>query len=342
MAPTDSATRLSGDAPAAITPQGLADRRELALIAVERTQMPMVVSDPRQPDNPIVLANQAFIELTGYAPDEIVGRNCRFLQGPGSDRVEVAKMRAAIAEERDITVDLINYRKNGTSFWSEIYVSPVHDDDGQLLYYFASQRDLTSKKRAEALAESEARLLREVDHRTRNAMTLVQSIVRLTRGDDKASYARAVEARVGALTRSHTMLADAGWSSIPIARLIAAEAAGYDPAQIVANGPDTDVPANAVQPLGLLLHELLANAGSHGALSVGEGRIAIDWQLADDGKRIVIELHESGGPKPDPTPARGVGSEIIRTLAERQLNGTAEFHWHPAGLRSRLELGLAG
>jgi PAS domain S-box-containing protein len=83
----------------------LHDRRELALVAVERTRMPMVITDPRQPDNPIVLANQAFLDLTGYTADEVLGQNCRFLQGPDTAAEDVDSIRAA-------------YRISSSSMWS--------------------------------------------------------------------------------------------------------------------------------------------------------------------------------------------------------------------------------
>ena len=135
----NSAASFDGDAPAAADRAVLNDRRELALVAVERTRMPMVVSDPRQPDNPIVLANHAFLELTGYAPDEVIGRNCRFLQGPETEASAVDAIRSGLAENPDyISVELLNYRKDGSAFWNELVISPVRDDTGQVIYHFAS------------------------------------------------------------------------------------------------------------------------------------------------------------------------------------------------------------
>jgi PAS domain S-box-containing protein len=93
-------TNLHGDTPAVASPQGLADRKELASVAIERTRMPMVVTNPREEDNPIVLANKAFLDLTGYTAEEIIGRNCRFLQGAESSRTAIAEIRAALADER--------------------------------------------------------------------------------------------------------------------------------------------------------------------------------------------------------------------------------------------------
>ena len=108
--------------------------------------MPMLITDPRQPDNPIVFANAAFTKLTGYDRHEIVGRNCRFLQGPDTDRDEVARLRAAIEERTAIELELLNYRKDGTTFWNRLLVSPVFDDDGALTYFFASQFDVTLER----------------------------------------------------------------------------------------------------------------------------------------------------------------------------------------------------
>lgn len=117
--------------------------------AVEKTRMPMVVTDPRQLDNPIVFANTAFVELTGYELEEIVGRNCRFLQGPATSKATVARVREAIAERRDINIEILNYRKDGTSFWNELFVSPVFSPEGELLYFFGSQLDVTRRRIAE-------------------------------------------------------------------------------------------------------------------------------------------------------------------------------------------------
>jgi len=114
--------------------------------AVRATRMPMLITDPRKDDNPIVFANASFSKLTGFSNDEIVGRNCRFLQGPDTDRAAVDKIRQAIAEPRPIEIELINYRKDGSRFWNRLLVSPVFDDDGALTYFFASQFDVTLER----------------------------------------------------------------------------------------------------------------------------------------------------------------------------------------------------
>lgn len=114
--------------------------------AVRATRMPMIITDPRKPDNPIVFANAAFAKLTGYYRGDILGRNCRFLQGPDTDRSEVARLHAAIEARTPIELELLNYKKDGTHFWNRLLVSPVFNDDGELTYFFASQFDVTLER----------------------------------------------------------------------------------------------------------------------------------------------------------------------------------------------------
>lgn len=129
-----------------ITEDGLQDRGNIFFAAVEMTRMPMVVTDPRQPDNPIVFANGAFFDLTGYTDEEVIGRNCRFLQGPQSDRRTVEEVRNALKEERAVAVDILNYKKDGKPFWNALFIGPIFDQDGTLLYFFASQMDITERR----------------------------------------------------------------------------------------------------------------------------------------------------------------------------------------------------
>ena len=127
--------------------------------AVRATRMPMVVTNPRLPDNPIVFVNDSFCRLTGHAREEIIGRNCRFLQGPDTSREDVAAIRAAIAEERSIEVDIRNHRRDGTAFWNRLLLAPVHDEAGTLTYFFASQLDVTLERDRLAGLEAENAVL---------------------------------------------------------------------------------------------------------------------------------------------------------------------------------------
>ncbi|MBD1586323.1 PAS domain-containing protein [Pseudomonas sp. C2L12B] len=117
--------------------------------AVQNTRPPMVVTDPNQADNPIVFANPAFLRLTGYTQQQVLGRNCRFLQGPETDPATLSAVREAIAARREVAVELINYHKDGTTFWNALFISPVYDAAGALIYFFASQGDVSRRRDAE-------------------------------------------------------------------------------------------------------------------------------------------------------------------------------------------------
>jgi PAS domain S-box-containing protein len=122
---------------------------DIFFAAIESTRMPMLVTDPRHPDNPIVFANKAFIAMSGYTAVEIIGRNCRFLQGPDTDVHTIASIRNAIVSRTEITTEILNYRKDGSSFWNALYISPVYNKKKELVYYFASQLDVSRRRDAE-------------------------------------------------------------------------------------------------------------------------------------------------------------------------------------------------
>jgi PAS domain S-box-containing protein len=128
---------------------GFKDRGNIFFAAVEMTRMPMVVTDPRQPDDPIVFINRAFLDLTQYEEKDIIGRNCRLLQGPQTNPDTVAEIRAALAERRAVAVDILNYKADGTPFWNALYIGPIFDQNGELLYFFASQMDSTQRRASE-------------------------------------------------------------------------------------------------------------------------------------------------------------------------------------------------
>lgn len=127
----------------------LAHEEDLFFEAVTVTRMPMVVTDPYQADNPVVVVNQAFCDLTGYRAAEVLGRNCRFLQGPMTDRATVARLRLAVAERRVVSAEVINYRKDGSAFWNALFISPLVDRSGRLRYFFASRLDVSRRHDAE-------------------------------------------------------------------------------------------------------------------------------------------------------------------------------------------------
>ncbi len=117
--------------------------------AMRASRLPMIIADARAPDSPIVFANDAFLDLTGYSREEVIGRDCRFLQGPATDPLAVQRLHEALEGQHDTVIELLNYRNDGATFWNTIYLSPVRSGDGRVAYFFGAQVDVTEKKHAE-------------------------------------------------------------------------------------------------------------------------------------------------------------------------------------------------
>ncbi len=164
--------------------------RDALAAAVAAAPTGIVVSDPNQADCPIVYANPAFFRLTGYRPDEVIGRNCRFLQGPGTDPADVEAIRRAIAARRPLDIEITNYRRDGTRFVNELHISPVFGPDGALRHFLGIQHDVTARERlaranqrarraAERASTGKSDLLAFMSHEIRTPMTGVMGTVSL-------------------------------------------------------------------------------------------------------------------------------------------------------------------
>lgn len=123
----------------------------------------ITLSDPDQEDNPIVYANAAFELITGYDRDEIVGHNCRFLQGEDRDQAGIERIREAMREQQPVTVTLRNYRKDGTLFHNRFSIRPLFDRQGNLIYFLGIQYDVTNQVQAEEELQRLNALLKEAD-----------------------------------------------------------------------------------------------------------------------------------------------------------------------------------
>jgi two-component sensor histidine kinase len=210
------------------------------------------------------------------------------------------------------------------------------DKTGRVIRVSGVTVDITERKRAE---ERQNLLTREVDHRAKNALALAQSIVRLTRGENAKSYMQAVEGRIGALARVHTILSLSSWQGAEISKLVDEELAPYlmnD--QIVFSGSNLQLQPATAQTLAMALHELVTNSAKYGALSTLTGRLAIDWKVEADVLKILWE--ERDGPAVVEPASRGFGTRSVIASIESQLGGRAEFDWHPKGLICRLSVPL--
>ena len=122
---------------------------EILEIAAAATIEGFTVADAREPDIPLIFANEAFYRMTGYSEEEVIGRNCRFLQGEGTDPGSLWKIRESLSAKQKCMVELLNYTKAGKAFWNRLSVVPLVDDDGELTYIVGLQSDITETKEAE-------------------------------------------------------------------------------------------------------------------------------------------------------------------------------------------------
>lgn len=312
--------------------------------AMAQTRMAVCLVDPNGPDMPIIFANRAFRALTGYDESEIIGHNCRFLQGPETDPDAIARIRTALATEDVMVVEMINYRKDGSKFWNALHLGPVYNTEGELIYYFGSQWDVTDVHSARA-EEIQAKLLaRELSHRIKNLFSVISGIVSMTgRAAGAHELSAEINGRIHALGRAYdTTLDQASEGHIEVGQAIRSVLAGYDAdsSRIHCHGNGARANSNVISALGLLLHELATNATKYGALSgESQGKVDVDWTVEQpDGEKavLILEWTENGGPAVSGPPEKyGSGLKIADSLIS-YCNGTINRDWRPEGLYTRI------
>ncbi len=227
-------------------------------------------------------------------------------------------------------------RPDGEIRWCVGTAAATVDKSGRVIRVSGVTVDITERKRAE---ERQNLLTREVDHRAKNALALAQSIVRLTRGEDVRDYMQAVEGRISALARVHTILSLSSWEGAEIQKLVDEEFAPYAMgSQIAFSGANIQLQPATAQTLAMALHELVTNSAKYGALSALSGRLTVKWEVMADVLQILWE--ESGGPRVEKPVSRGFGTRSVIASIESQLGGQAEFDWRTEGLVCRLAVPL--
>ena len=278
-------------------------------------------------------------KIFGVDPDsfELTSANIQALFDPE----DVDGLRQAWAEfakgVKSYEAEFRIIRPDGEVRWCVGTAAVTTDKNGRVVRVSGVTVDITDRKRAE---ERQSLLTREVDHRAKNALALAQSIVRLTRAEDVSAYVQAVEGRITALARVHTVLSLSSWQGAEIRRLVAEELAPYSEAgQIKFHGSEVQLQPATAQTLALALHELVTNSAKYGSLSALSGRLAISWEMQND--LLVLAWVETGGPVVSKPTSRGFGTRSVIASIESQLGGKADFDWRPEGLVCRLTVPLA-
>jgi PAS domain S-box-containing protein len=253
---------------------------------------------------------------------------------------DVNELRDAVAQfdrgVKSYETEFRIVRPDGEVRWLFGTAAATLDRTGRVIRVSGVTVDITERKRAE---ERQNLLIREVDHRAKNALALAQSIVRLTRGESVKAYMQAVEGRIGALARVHTILSLSSWQGAEITKLVREELAPYFVGdQIAFSGSSVQLQPATAQTLAMALHELVTNSAKYGALSTVVGRLSIDWKVEADALKMLWE--ERNGPAVAEPVSRGFGTRSVIASIESQLGGHAEFDWRREGLICRLSVPL--
>ena len=286
------------------------------------------------PDGRFLEVNNRFAEIAGYSADELLAGGFQQITHPDDideDLGHVAELLSGRAQT--FTMEKRYIAKDGAAVWVNLTVALVRDPAGEPDYFISVIEDIGERKQA---ADRERLLSREVDHRARNLLMVVQSIVHLSGGASVDLFKSSVVGRIAALARTHSLLAASRWNAVALRPLIAEELEPFaaESGRIACNGPELNLKPPAAQSLGLVIHELATNSAKYGALSKPGGRVEVQWHVDDD--RLCIDWQESAGP-PVSTPSRsGFGSALMRITIERQLKGKLDFDWARQGLRCQI------
>lgn len=314
-------------------------REELGpfVIAADTTRMPMVFTDGKKSDHPIIYVNDAFLKLTGYDRDEILAQRFNFLLADESDQRVVDEIEAAFAGKDD-DAEVLYRHKDGTTFYATIFVNPVKNEDGEIDQHFVSLVDTTKHVRAR---ENAAMLIDELNHRVKNTLATVQSIVTqaLRNASDPAAIREAIETRIAALSRSHDLLGREKWDGAGLRDLVGEALAPFrviegHAERFTIAGENIRLSPKAALALGIAFNELATNAVKYGAFSNAAGTVSIKWTLENkpDGRWLSLHWRETHGPPVSPPTRRGFGSRVIEQGLAHELQGEVKLDYLSGGI----------
>ncbi len=307
--------------------------RQLALI-VESSDDAIISTDV---SGIISTWNKGAERLYGYTAEEIMGKSVTTLIPPDRSEEETAILARIGRGERVEAYDTVRRRKDGRLVEVLLTVSPLKNVAGDVVGTSKIARDITERKRLERNVQL---LSREVDHRAKNLLAIVQAAVDLSNAGTMDELKAVIGGRIRALSRAHTLLAEARWTGAELADLIKRELSPYCSEQKLhagLDGPGVRLTPGQAQPLALLIHELTTNAVKYGALSIPTGRVQVVWTREFDAP-LSLRWIELDGPSIKPPDRRGFGMRVIEQVVRHQLGGNLRFDWQPNGLTCSIEL----
>jgi PAS domain S-box-containing protein len=277
-------------------------------------------------------ANPAYCKIFGVSGD-ILGKHPSKILAAGYGEQIGPLLNRALAGER-VSAELSRPAMTAEAkpcHYLTVF-EPERDADGQVGGAVTAVFDITDRKQAE---EQIRLLLREVNHRSKNLLSVVSAIARQTNASTQEEFAKRFSDRIQALARSHDLLAKSEWQSISVLELIRAQLAHFEDLigrRILLEGPSLMLSVAGAQCLGMVMHELATNAAKHGALSNQKGVVEITWERAVEQGRFAISWIERGGPPVVPPTHSGYGSTVITRMAELNLDGAVDLDFASSGL----------
>jgi len=275
--------------------------------------------------------NKGAQRLFGYPAEEVIGKPITIVIP--EDRLDEEReiLERIRRGERIDHFETIRRRKDGSLINISLTISPVADEFGKIIGASKIARDITEQKHRE---EQIALLAREADHRTKNLLALAQATVHLTQADTADELKHAIDGRLQALAKAHTLLAQSRWAGADLRAMVQEELSPYcgnRDARAEFAGPSLMLEADPAQALALAMHELTTNAVKYGALSTPQGRVRVEWQLLPS-KKLTFCWTESGGPPVSPPRRQGFGTRVMQRMICGQCNGEIDFDWREEGV----------
>ena len=289
-------------------------------------------------DGPCDYLSPQWVRYTGKSASEHLGYGwCEQLHPDDRDRVVTQwQNNATRGETFDVQFRIL--RHDGVYRWFRSLAVPLRDETGRVVKWFGSNTDIDDAKRAE---EREHLLMREVNHRSKNMLNLVQTIARQTAAASPQDFVGRFTERVQALSASQDVLVKSGWRRVPVEGLIRAQLGHFAELfgrRILIAGPPLEITAAAAQAIGMALHELATNATKYGALSKDAGKVRISWSIVSDSSepRFALSWVETGGPPVTKPTRHGFGSTVTGDVAKMGADGEVETDYDIEGLKWRV------
>ena len=281
----------------------------------------------------IVSWNAAAERLFGYTVEEALGRPVAILAAP--DRIdEMPMILGRLRQGQRIDhFETMRRRKNGTLVPVSITVSPVQNDAGQIIGASKIVRDISERRRTE---ERLRMLMHELEHRSKNLLSVVQAIIRLTRAETIEQFKLAVDGRVVSLARVNSLIGENQWQGAELTSLMQSELGPFqlERSNIDFKCPPVFLTPEAAQVTALVLHELATNGVKYGALSVPRGTVTIQCSQDPEGTGdLTLRWVESNGPAVTAPERQGFGSVMIEAGVMHQLGGKLRMDWSEGGLK---------